>query len=202
MGLFDSLVGKGRGLSDLNRYVDDYKLVEEKDAKGRVRKKAVYVGTWTVLRQPAAARLRLFLSLGLALALAAAYVRVLLLTHAASGSLPVMLPLLAGLFPLLYLLMGCLSLPFGLKPMRRDQYMHSFIRASRSAAAVGILALAGVIASIIYRAVHGDWMFLREDILFLTLCLLVAGLSGAVIGLLRGVDLAERENASYKNRPL
>ena len=46
MGLFDSLVERGQHFSDLNRYVSDYRIVEEKDRKGRARKKAVYVGAW------------------------------------------------------------------------------------------------------------------------------------------------------------
>lgn len=202
MGLFDNLMGKNGGRPDLNRYVKDYEIVEEKDAKGRTRRRARYIGVWTALREPAAARPRLVIALALSLALAAVYVRMLLLTHFASGNLLVMLPLLAGLFPTLYLVMGCLSLPFGGKPQRRDQYMHSFIRASRSAAAAGLLALAGLLASLILRIARGDWLFLGEDVQFVVFCLLILGLAGAVIGLLRSIELAERPNSAFGSKLL
>ena len=50
MGLFDSGVEKGRALSDLKKYVGDFKIVETKNAKGKTRRMAVYTGVWTVIR--------------------------------------------------------------------------------------------------------------------------------------------------------
>jgi hypothetical protein len=113
-----------------------------------------------------------------------------------------MVPLLIGLFPGMYLLMGALSLPFRGRPMRRDQYMHSFIRASRSAVAVIVCAAAGLIASIIYRAVNGDWSFFREDRLFIILCLVSAALASGVLSLLRTVEVAERPNETYNKNAI
>ena len=203
MGLFDSFLDKGKNLGDLHRYVGDFKIVEIQDEKGRVRKRALYTGTWTVIRRfSPAVKARLWMALGAAVLLAVIYGRMLLTMHAASGQLLVMLPLLIGLFPGLYLLMGCASLPFRGKPMRRDQYMHSFIRASRSAVAVGAFVLVGLLASFIFRAIQGDWLFLSGDWGFLFSCILILALAAAILTLLRGVDLTERENAAYPGKPL
>ena len=203
MGLFDNPLEKGQNLSDRKKYIDDFELVETTDEKGRVRKRAVYKGTWTVLRPPVkTAQYKLWGALGMAAALAVVYVRMLLLTHLTSGQLLAMVPLLIGLFPGMYLLMGALSLPFRGRPMRRDQYMHSFIRASRSAVAVIVCAAAGLIASIIYRAVNGDWSFFQEDRLFIILCLVSAALASGVLSLLRTVEVAERPNETYNKNAI
>lgn len=203
MGLFDSIVEKGKSFSDLNRYVGDFKIVEIKDEKGKPRKRALYTGVWTVIRSfNTAVKARLWMALGTAALLLIAYGGMLLTLHAASGQILVMLPLLLGLFPGLYLLLGCASLPFRGKPMRRDQYMHSFIRASRSAVAVGAFVLVGLAASLIYRAVEGDWLFLSGDWRFLICCVLILSLSASVLTLLRGIDVTERENAAFPSQPL
>ena len=203
MGLFETFVGKGKSFSDLKRYVGDFEIVEVKDKRGVPRKKAVYTGAWTVLRNNTpAGRGRLWAAPCMAVLLIAVYGWMLLLTHAGSARLGVMLPLLAGLFPGLYLLMGVCSLPFRGNPMRRDQYMHSFIRASRSAVAVSGFVTAGLLASFVYRAILGDWLFLPEDWHFIAACAVIALLSAGIVFFLRSVDLAERENAAFESKPL
>ena len=198
MGLFDNPVEKGKSFSDLKKYVNDFEIVEVKDKKGRLRKRAVYKGTWTVIQSPmSTVKFKLWGALAMAVAVAAVYMRMMLLTHLASGQLLVMAPFLLGLFPALYMLMGALSRPFRGKPMRRDQYMHSFIRVSRSAAAVIVCAAIGFVASLIYRAVVGNWLFLPEDRLFVGLCLVIMVLSAGAITLLRSIDLTERPNEAY-----
>ena len=203
MGLFDSFLGKDRAFSDLKRYVGDFEVVEVRDQNGRVRKKARYTGVWTVLRDAGAGtRAKLFAAAAAAFVLMGIYFWLLLLTHAGSGSLLVMAPLLAGLFPGLYLIFGVLSLPFGGQPMRRDQYMRSFIRASRSAAAIDAFVLAGLLLSFVYRAVRKDWLFLPEDWRFIAGCAAVLLLSTGVILILRGIDLTEKENGAYEAKPV
>ena len=204
MGIFSDLsgIGKGGPVSRRARYAEDFTVVEVPDRKGRLRKKAVYIGTWTVIRDwNAAARRTLWGTAALTLLIVVLYVRALLLTHFASGKLLVMLPLLAGLFPLFYLCMGATALPYGGKPMRRDQYMHSFIRMSRSAVAVAAFAIAGLLAMLIYRIVLKDWLFLPEDRLFLAFYILAAAASVLIVFLLRRLDLAERENKAYESEP-
>ena len=200
MGLFSDLtgVGKGNPFSNRTRYVNDFKVVEEPDKKGRLRKKAVYIGAWTLPRDEKQGKRTCWACLVLALASAAMYFRGLLLTHFGSGKLLVMLPLMLGMFPLLYLLMGAAELPYRGRPMRRDQYMHSFIRMSRSAAAVTAFDLVGVIALFVLRIAAGDWLFLPEDRAFLALTLGPVVLLVLIVILLRRVDLVERENSAYK----
>ena len=203
MGLFDSFLGKGKAFGDPGRYAGDFDIVEIPDKRGRPRKRAVYRGAWTVLRDPSSAtKGRLWAALAMSAALACVQVRTLLIRHASAGRLLVMFPLLAGLFPGLYLLMGAFELPLRGRPMRRDQYMHSFIRMSRSAVAIGALTLTGLLASLAERIARGDWLFLAGDWQFMACCAAIAALCAAIILLLRSVDLGERENAAFESRPL
>lgn len=199
MGLFSDLTGLGKGspFSGRGKYLDDFKVVEEPDKKGRIRKKAVYTGSWTVMREEKAGKRTMFLVLALALAAAAAYVWALLLTHFGSGKLLVMLPLCLGLFPLFYLLMGATELPYRNRPLRRDQYMHGIIRMCRSAVAVTAFDLVALVALFILRAAEGDWLFLPEDRHFLALTLSAAVFAVLIVVFLRRVDLTERENSAY-----
>ncbi len=203
MRLFDNPVEKGKSFSDLRKYVNDFEVVEVKDDKGRIRKQAVYKGVWTVIRSPEpAVKLKLWGTLVLAIGLAAVYMRMMLLTHLTSGQVIVMLPFLVGLFPALYMLMGAFSLPFRGKPMRRDQYMHSFIRVSRSSAAIVVCVAVGLIAMLVFRIVSGNWDFFAEDRLFTVLAFLNAGLAAGAMTLLRSVDLTERPNEAYNPQML
>ncbi|MBR3108645.1 MAG: hypothetical protein IKH30_15910 [Clostridia bacterium] len=203
MGLFDGFLSSDSKFSDLKRFVGDFEIIEVKDKNGRMRKKALYTGVWTVLRDAGTAtRAKMYAAAATAFVLIAAYIWSLLLTHVGSGSLLVMLPLLAGLFPVLYLLMGVFSLPFRGKPMRRDQYMHSFIRASRSAVGVSAFAFAGLLASFVYRIILGDWLFLPEDWYFIAACAVIGMLSAGTVYFLRSIDLSERENAAFESKPL
>ena len=203
MGLFDGFLSSDSKFSDLKRFVGDFEIIEVKDKNGRMRKKALYTGVWTVLRDAGTAtRAKMYAAAATAFVLIVAYIWSLLLTHVGSGSLLVMLPLLAGLFPVLYLLMGVFSLPFRGKPMRRDQYMHSFIRASRSAVGVSAFAFAGLLASFVYRIILGDWLFLPEDWYFIAACAVIGMLSAGTVYFLRSIDLSERENAAFESKPL
>ena len=48
MAFFGNLFGSGKTFSDRMRYVDDFKTEEYRDARGKVRRRAVYTGVWTV----------------------------------------------------------------------------------------------------------------------------------------------------------
>ena len=200
MGLFDSFAGPGKSFSDLKKYVEDFEIMETRDRKGRARKEARYIGPWTVLREAGGmTRVRLWSALGMAACLTATYIRMLLLNHLVSGQLLVMLPLLAGLFPSLYLIMGVTALPFRGRPMRRDQYMHSFIRSFRSATAAGVCVLVGEAAALIARAIAGDWLYRPEDWHFTVLGIFILAAAAGVIGLLRAVDVTEKPNSAYRD---
>lgn len=198
MGWIDKFTGKGSKLFDRLKYTEDFRLETETDEKGKTRKKAVYIGTWFVIRDYGTAdRLRMAGSLLAAAAVMIIQFSMLLLRHAGSGSLFVVLPLAAALFPGMYLLMGAGSLPYRGKPMRRDQYFHGIIRMSRSAVAILAFNTVAALAALIYRTVKNDWLFLKGDWLFLILFGISAVLCAGVIWILRGIDITEKPNGSY-----
>ncbi len=202
MGLFDNLNGTGKGfqLSDSLKYVDDFKTELVEDENGKVRKKTTYIGTWTELREPGGKTLaKLIGSAVLAAAIGVLLMATLLLNHASSASLLVMLPLAAALFPSLYLLMGAASLPYRQKPMRRDQYMHGFVRMQRSSVAVIIFTVVATICSFVYRIFRSDWLFLTEDGTFLVQLAFVIVCSVGVLWMLGTIEVAEKPNSAHKD---
>ena len=192
MALFDNLFGKGKTFSDRMRYVEDFRIEESLDERGKMHRKAVYIGNWTVLRKTGSGALaKLIASAALAAAAAVLLVRTMLLTHASSGSLFVMIPLAAALFPALYLVMGAFSLPYRQKPMRRDRFMHGITRMQRSSVAVIAFAAVSLIVS--------DWMFFKEDRLFIALCIGVGICCAGVLILLGSLETEERPNGDFAN---
>ena len=205
MGLYTQNTQGGlmKFFTEPGKYIKDFKIEETTDKKGHIRRKAVYTGTWIVPRNPGSnVQVKLWAVLVLSVLLAAMYVRTVLLTHLTSNRLEVMIPLLLGLFPLLYLLIGALSLPFRGKPMRRDQYMHSFIRVSRSCVAVSVFALLALLITMILRAVWSDWSFFPEDWKYTALSVLVLLPASSMILLLHGIETTEKDNSFYKNTVL
>ncbi len=201
MGLFDSFISSGKRVSDPRKYAADFEVTEEKDANGRIRKTVRYTGVWTVIREDSpAVRVRLGMAAGLGALLIAALFRMLLMNHLAGSWLQVMLPLLAALFPGMYLAMGLTALPWRGKPMRRDQYMHGFIRVFRSAAAVGVCVLIGQAAALITRAVLGDWLYLTEDWRFTGYGGFILMAAIGIIAMLRSIDVTERPNGYYREK--
>lgn len=201
MAFFDNLTGAGKLFLNRSRYVNDFQIEEYQDARGKTRRRAVYTGPWTVLCETGGKTLaKLIGAATLSAVAAAALVNALLLTHASSGNLFVMIPLYAALFPMLYLLMGASALPYRQNPMRRDQYMHGIARMQRSSVAILAFLAVGVIASFIYRFVMKDWMFRKEDIWFLVGCAVAALLCAGVLWLLGLLDTRECPNETYRGR--
>ncbi len=201
MAFFDNLFGNGKTFSTRMRYVDDFRIEEYQDARGKLRRKAVYTGPWTVLEETGGKTLAKLIGTAVLAALsAAALFYTVMLTHATSGNLLVMIPLYVALIPMLYLLMGAFSLPYRQKPMRRDQFMHGIMRMQRSSVAIMIFITIVVIASFIYRISTKDWLFRKEDILFLTGCAASALLCGGVLILLGSLNTRERPNETYQNQ--
>ena len=200
MGLFDNLTGKGKSFSDSLKYVDDFKTELVRDEKGKLRKKTTYIGVWTVLRESGKKTLLQLITAAILSGLCGIFlVWILLLTHASSGSLFVILPLAAALFPALYAIMGAFSLPYRQKPMRRDQYMHSFVRMQRSAVAILAFVAVGIVCSFGYRIVHSDWLFFAEDATFLGLAFSVIVYCVGVLWLLGRIETAEYPNSACQN---
>lgn len=198
MGWIDGFTGKDSKLFDRLKYTEDFRLETETDDKGKTRKKAVYIGTWFVIRDYGKAdRLRMIGSLLAAAAVMIIQFALLIQPHAGSGSLLVILPLSAALFPGLYLLMGAASLPYRGKPMRRDQYMHGIIRMSRSSVAVLAFNAVAALATLVVRAVKGDWLFLSGDWTFLILFLVSTALCAGILWLLRAIEITGRPNECF-----
>lgn len=199
MGFFDNLFGKGKSFTDRMRYVDDFRIEEYRDAKGKVRKKAIYTGAWTVFRDTGKKTLAVLIgSAALATASAVLLTTGALQTHAFSGNLVVMIPLCIALFPMLYLLFGAASLPYRRRPMRRDQYMHGITRMQRSSVAVLIFITVGVIASFVFRFLEKDWLFLKGDRRFLIFTVLSALCAAGILLLLGALDTVEQPNGTYR----
>ena len=195
MGLFGSFSDTKSKFSDLRKYVDDYEIVEEQMPNGKLKKTVRYKGTWTILREVSSGTFfKLWLTVLMAFALIGVYVYTLTLTHTTSGLYTVMVPLMAGMFPCLYLAMGVLALPFRGKPMRRDQYMHSFIRISRSCTAILIFAFLAELITLIYRMIENDWLYLPADWRFTVSGIILIAASVAIILILRSIEITEREN--------
>ena len=195
MGLFGSFSDTKSKFSDLRKYVDDYEIVEEQMPNGKLKKTVRYKGTWTILREVSSGTFfKLWLTVLMAFALIGVYVYTLTLTHTTSGLYTVMVPLMAGLFPCLYLAMGVLALPFRGKPMRRDQYMHSFIRISRSCTAILIFAFLAELITLIYRMIENDWLYLPADWRFTVSGIILIAAAVAIILILRSIEITEREN--------
>ena len=195
MGLFGSFSDTKSKFSDLRKYVDDYEIVEEQMPNGKLKKTVRYKGTWTILREVSSGTFfKLWLTVLMAFALIGVYVYTLTLTHTTSGLYTVMVPLMAGLFPCLYLAMGVLALPFRGKPMRRDQYMHSFIRISRSCTAILIFAFLAELITLIYRMIENDWLYLPADWRFTVSGIILITAAVAIILILRSIEITEKEN--------
>ncbi len=198
MALNDQKSGNRKGFFDTLRYVEDFKTEEVKDAKGRIRKVTTYIGTWNAFRETGnGTLLKLIGSALLAAAAAVSAMLILLKPHGFGNELVVMIPFMVLLLPMLYLLMGAISLPYRRKPMRRDQYMHGMIRMQRSAVAVIAFAAVGVLSSLVFRIIRGDWLFLKEDKLFLLYAALIILCAAGILALLGSIELSELPNGAY-----
>lgn len=195
MGLFGNFGEKSKKFSDLWKYVDDFEIAEEVQPNGKLKKTARYKGTWTILREVSSRTFfKLWFAAVTAFGLIGLYAATLLQIHAASGRYTVMVPLMAGLFPCLYLGMGALALPFRGKPMRRDQYMHSFIRMSRSCTAILVCVFLAELAVLIYRVIEKDWLYLSGDWKFTAFGIILIASAAAIIFTLRSIEITEKES--------
>ena len=141
-----------------------------------------------------AVRTKLILSAVCGVILAGLLVWSQIFNHSSAWAVYVAVPQAVALFPLLYLLMGLMSLPYDLKPMERPGYMHGIIRVCRSLVAVMVLCGISLIGDFIYRAVAKDWLYLQEDIWYLVILAGILVLGGVILFLLYSIEIAERAN--------
>lgn len=192
----DQHIKERKSFFDRLKYADDFRIESETDSKGRTKEKAVYIGNWYVFRDFCSSdRWKMIITLVAGVAVMIFQFLQVLQTHVGSGSLFVLLPMAAALFPGLYLLMGAAGLPYKGNPMRRDQYMHSVIRVSRSAVAILSCNTVAFAATFVLRIVTGDWMFLSGDFIYLALFIVSTAFCAGMILLLRSLDITERPNS-------
>ena len=187
---FDELYKK----KDHVKYINDYETELVEDAKGRYRKRVKYIGPYIHFNESLKTlRIKFIIADMFAILTALLLVGANRVPHTTGGWLFTMLPLLAALFPGLYLIMGVFSLPMNGKPMQRDRYMHSMIRAFRSSAAIIVFMIVVLISGLVYRLLMSDWEFLKGDIIFMICVIMAAFLSAGLILVLRLVNIDERE---------
>ena len=181
------------------KYAALYRSEPYVDERGRKKTRLRYTGPWMVpLDTERVAQIKIPLcGIGTWLILAALIV-LQLFRHASSGCWYTSVLLLLALFPGAYGALGSIDLPWRGKPLTYDRYMHSVIRICRSSLAVLILTgVTAVICEPVYRIVSRDWIFLREDIGFLILCLFAAGLAYGEIRTLRDMEYHEVPNERF-----
>lgn len=198
MGLLGNLMNGEKRISDSLNYINDYKTEIVEDEKGKTRKRLRYVGVWYYIDdEERPAKVKLILSAALCAAAAVCLALSLGGGCIKRGWLLAAVPRLLALLPGLYLLMGAFTLPFRLKPMHRDKYMHSFVRILRSSAAMMIMQGVSLIAKLVYRIVLADWMFLGEDWIGLVSCVVMIACCLGALLLLKSVGIEEKPNSAY-----
>ena len=183
----------------VERYVEDYRIVEYTNAKGKIKRKAEYIGQWYVplISEQEQHKMHIVfwtVSLIIFVSNAAA----LLLPYAADSELYVVLPCALSLFPALYLIMALFAQPKVGKRMERIQYEHGYLRVGRSSVAIMILCGVAMIGAIVYDSlclVHKVEKTLGiSDALFLVLVLFIIGLSVFLFIHTRKMEISLEEN--------
>ena len=183
----------------VERYVTDYRVVEYTNEKGKIKRRAEYIGQWYVplITEQTQRRMHIvfwIVSIIVFLVNAGA----LMLPYAADDQLYVVLPVALSLFPGLYLIMALFAQPKIGRRMERMQYEHAYLRIGRSSVAIMVLDGVGTIGAIIYDALclaHKTEKTLGiYDALFLGAMLLMIGLSVYLFITARKMEFTFEEN--------
>ncbi|MBR5713685.1 MAG: hypothetical protein IKX58_02695 [Clostridia bacterium] len=199
MALFDNKSGSVFKFSDTLKYVDDYKIEEVENSKGRKRKVARYIGPWVVITtEKKAALTRMIIAAVLGVIAAVCHIWTLMMgSHFGSDNYLIMGPRVFALFPVFYLLMGIIDLPYRMKPMHRDREAHSFIRISRSGVAVMIMTGLSLITGLIYRFIESFMIFIGIDWMYIALSVITIVCLFVMLRLIYNIDREEKPNSYY-----
>ena len=183
----------------VERFVQDYRVVEYTNKKGKIRRKAEYIGQWYVAGISETKQRRVHILFAVAsLVIFACLFGALVLDYAADGELYVVLPCAVALFPALYMIMSIFSQPKIGAKMERIQYEHAYLRVGRSSMAILILVGVGLIGTVVYDILcinHTiDKQLTVYDVLFLGLTAVVIALSIVLFLTVRGVNISIEEN--------
>ena len=75
--------------------------------------------------------------------------------------------------------------------------MHGMIRMLNSSGAIAIFMGLELVSELIFRLRFSDWMFFKEDFLFLALVIIAGGLAGGIIAIIRSIEVDELELNAY-----
>lgn len=196
----DSFSGISRR-RDYKNSVCDYNTELYRDEKGMLREKAVYIGPMIpFIGDAKTVRRKLFFVMAISVVLVAVVLYAALCEHTTAWWGLTSIAMAVALFPCFALITGIVNLPFSAEPMKRDRYQHSIIRTIKSTAILLAFLLVEVIGETIYRFTHDDWMFLRDDIVFLAVIFAAIALSIGNILVLRSIDVDEREVYEFDKR--
>lgn len=187
----ESTQRKKRGIE---KFSDDYTIEYYEDKKGREKQRAVYIGPHIyVLEDEHSLKLKLIGVLLTSLIAVAAVLLSHMGEHASAWWFGTILPQAVALFPCMFVGFGLPNLPFNGKDMQRDQYMHGMIRLLNCFGAIAVIMVIELIAEIVYRATHSDWLFLSGDIAFLVKIFAAIAFSIVSVVILRSIDVDETE---------
>ena len=194
MALFSGSGEKKERKKSVAKFADDYTLEYYTDAKGREKQRAVYIGPRIPIRDELKPlRLKLAGVLVLALVTVALVLTCHMLNHTTAWWFGTVIPLAVALFPSLFLLFALPNLPFNGGPMQRDAYMHGLIRLFNCFGALTAIMAVEIVFEIIYRVIYSDWIFLKDDIVFLAVVVLTIVSGIVAISILRTIDTDETE---------
>lgn len=180
------------------KFIDNYEVDLVEDKKGKFHKQVKYIGPYIpVLTELKSLRPRLIAVVLMAFCVVALLVRTTFMKHASVSFVLSEVFLAIALFPGLYLIMGLLHLPYSGKPMQRDGYMHGMIRVLNSSGAIAVFMGLELVSELIFRLRYADWMFFKEDILFLAMVIGAGGLAVGIIAIIRSIEVDELELNAY-----
>lgn len=184
MGLFDKKL----------QYTKDYRTDTVTDEKGREHKKYTYIGPLIpFITDAKTVKKKFIITAVLTVILVVCLIITEGLEHGSAWFALVSIPLAVALFPTLYLIMGVCTLQYNGDRMRRDRYEHSYVRVLKSCAGIIPCVGVGLIADFVYRFMYKDWLFLKEDILFYVMVVIVLTAAVAIVLIVRSVEVDERQ---------
>ena len=167
--------------------INDYTIRVQLDARGRERQVPVYIGPYfcPLHTDEDYKRFRLSVIIGSVLILAASFVLLFFDGYAVypHEALYTLIPLILGLFPFAYMVMGFARMPRANGKMQRDVYARSVRRIFRSSIAIAVCAAASIVLFLVFLFTVKGVVLTWWDALFVAAILIVLG-SGLVVYLL------------------
>lgn len=192
------------GLSRKRDYVssvNDYNTELYRDKKGKLKERVVYIGPMIPFaEEKKTVQRKLIAATVISIALVVTVLFATFCEHTTAWWGLTSLAMAGSLFPCFALITGLVNFPFSAKPMKRDRYLHSIIRAMKSTGIVFAFLAVEIIGEIAYRISREDWLFLRDDIVFLMAIALAIALCVTNLIVLRSIKVDERQVLEYNSK--